>query len=57
MDISVVIPLLNEDESLPELAGWIEKVMIENDFSWEVTPMAKDLCDRTKRIEEKVNAK
>ena len=27
----------------------------ENDFSWEVTPMAKELCDRVKRIEEKIN--
>lgn len=36
MNISVVIPLLNEEESLPELAAWIEKVMKENGFSWEV---------------------
>ncbi len=36
MDISVVIPLLNESESLPELAAWIEKVMKENHFSYEV---------------------
>lgn len=36
MDISVVIPLLNEEESLPELAEWIERVMKENNFSYEV---------------------
>ena len=36
MDISVVIPLYNEDESLPELYGWIERVMNENGFSFEV---------------------
>lgn len=36
MDISVVIPLLNEEESLPELTQWIEKVMNENQFSYEV---------------------
>ena len=36
MDISVVIPLYNEDESLPELYTWIEKVMNENKFSFEV---------------------
>jgi glycosyltransferase involved in cell wall biosynthesis len=36
MDISVVIPLYNEDESLPELAAWIERVMLENNFSYEV---------------------
>lgn len=36
MDISVVIPLLDEEESLPELFAWIEKVMNENYFSYEV---------------------
>ncbi|MCM1163165.1 MAG: glycosyltransferase family 2 protein [Muribaculaceae bacterium] len=36
MDISVVIPLYNEAESLPELATWIERVMKEHDFSYEV---------------------
>lgn len=35
-DISVVIPLLNEVESLPELHQWIVKVMNENGFSYEV---------------------
>lgn len=36
MDISVVIPLYNEDESLPELTAWIAKVMRENNFSYEI---------------------
>ena len=36
MDISIVIPLYNEAESLPELYYWIEKVMQENAFSYEV---------------------
>ncbi len=36
MDISVIIPLLNEAESLPELATWIERVMAENNFTYEV---------------------
>jgi len=36
MDISVVIPLLNEEESLPELAAWIERVMLENHLTYEV---------------------
>lgn len=35
-DISVVVPLYNEDESLPELASWIHKVMQEHGFSYEV---------------------
>lgn len=36
MDISVVIPLYNEEESLTELFDWIERVMRENSFSYEV---------------------
>lgn len=36
MDISLVIPLYNEVESLPELHGWIKKVMEENGYSYEV---------------------
>ena len=36
MDISVIIPLYNEDESLPELYAWIERVMQANKFSFEV---------------------
>ena len=36
MDISVVVPLYNEAESLPELAKWIAKVMEENHFTYEL---------------------
>ena len=36
LDISVIIPLYNEDESLPELAAWIDRVMQANNFSYEV---------------------
>ncbi|MCK3684203.1 glycosyltransferase family 2 protein [Maribellus sp. YY47] len=36
MDISVVVPLFNEEESLPELAAWIKRVMDENQFSYEI---------------------
>ena len=36
MDISVVVPLYNEEESLPELAAWIERVMAENGFTYEI---------------------
>lgn len=35
MDISVVVPLYNEDESLPELLTWIDRVMQEHSFSYE----------------------
>ena len=36
LDISVVVPLFNEEESLPELHAWIKRVMEENGFSYEV---------------------
>jgi len=35
-DISVIIPLFNEEESLPELFAWIDKVMQANQFSYEI---------------------
>jgi len=35
-DLSIIIPLFNEDESLPELAQWIEKVTLANNYSYEV---------------------
>ncbi|MFB9844874.1 glycosyltransferase family 2 protein [Mucilaginibacter ginsenosidivorans] len=36
MDISVVVPLYNEVESLPELTSWISKVMFDNGFTYEI---------------------
>lgn len=36
MDVSIVVPLYNEDESLPELCAWIEKVVAINNLSYEV---------------------
>ncbi|HNV51683.1 MAG TPA: glycosyltransferase, partial [Tenuifilaceae bacterium] len=36
MDISVIVPLYNEEESLPELMEWISRVMNLHNFSYEV---------------------
>ena len=36
MDLSIVIPLYNEEESLPELSAWIERVMQQNNYSYEI---------------------
>ena len=36
MDISVVVPLIDEAESLPELEAWIRRVMIDNNYSYEI---------------------
>lgn len=47
MDISVVIPLYNEDESLPELFSWIKRVMEENNFTYEVIFVNDGSTDRS----------
>ena len=47
MDISVIIPLYNEDESLPELYDWIERVMAANNFSFEVIFVNDGSTDRS----------
>src|SRR2546430_869498 len=36
MDLSIVVPLFNEEESLPELCRWIKQVCDENNFSYEI---------------------
>ena len=36
LDISVVVPLYNEEESLPELVAWIDRVAQNNKLSYEV---------------------
>ena len=50
MDISVVIPLYNEDESLGELYGWIDKVMKANSFSYEVIFVNDGSTDRSWQV-------
>ena len=47
MDISVVIPLFNEEESIPELFAWIERVMNEHHFSYEVIFISDGSTDRS----------
>ena len=47
MDISVVIPLYNEEESIAELYDWIERVMTENRFSFEVIFISDGSTDRS----------
>jgi glycosyltransferase involved in cell wall biosynthesis len=46
-DISVIIPLINEEESLPELIEWIERVMKENNFIYEVLLMDDGSTDNS----------
>ena len=56
MDISVVVPLFNEEESLPELYAWIERVMQANGFSFEVIFVNDGSTDRSWEVIEKLKA-
>ena len=56
MDISVVIPLLNEEESLPELTQWIEKVMHEHNFSYEIIFVDDGSTDKSWKIIEQLRS-
>ncbi|MCH5597315.1 glycosyltransferase family 2 protein [Niabella ginsengisoli] len=57
MDISVVIPLLNEEESLPELSEWIERVMRDNNFSYEIIFIDDGSTDRSWEVIQQLRAK
>ena len=57
MDISVVIPLLNEEESLGELYGWIERVMEANGYSYEVIFVDDGSSDSSWSIIEQLSQK
>ena len=54
MDISVVVPLFNEEESLPELTAWIKKVMDENKFSYEIVMIDDGSNDNSWEIIEEL---
>lgn len=56
MDISVVIPLYNEEESLPELYDWIERVMHEHQFSYEVLFINDGSTDHSWDVIEQLGA-
>ena len=57
MDISVIVPLLNEAESLPELAAWIERVMAENQFIYEVIMVDDGSTDESWSVIQELHAK
>jgi len=57
MDISVVIPLYNEEESLPELVHWIDKVMNENKFSHEIVLIDYGSNDNSWKVIEDLKEK
>ena len=56
LDISVVVPLYNEAESLPELAAWIDRVMRENGFSYELILVDDGSSDGSWTVVERLKA-
>lgn len=57
IDISIIVPLFNEDESLPELHDWIVKVMDENHYSYEILLVDDGSKDRSWEVIKALNAK
>ncbi len=57
MDISIVVPLYNEEESLPELAQWIDKVCVAHQFSYEIVMIDDGSSDTSWQIVEELSAK
>ena len=57
MDISIVVPLYNEEESLPHLAEWIDRVMREHGFSYEVIMVDDGSNDGSWRVIEELRSR
>ena len=57
MDISVIVPLYNEAESLPELAQWIERVMRDNGYTYEIIFVNDGSTDNSWKVIEELKAK
>ena len=57
MDLSIVIPLINESESLPELTAWIEKVMNEHNYSYEIIFIDDGSTDNSWQVIEDLRTK
>ena len=57
MNISVVVPLFNEEESLPELVSWIDRVMHENHFSYEIIMVDDGSKDKSWQIIEELQSR
>ena len=54
IDISVIIPLYNEEESISELSRWIQKVMDENSFSYEIVMIDDGSTDNSWKVVEQL---
>ncbi len=56
MNLSVIIPLYNEEESLPELAAWIERVVNEQSLSYEILMVDDGSTDGSWKVVEQLHA-
>lgn len=56
IQISIVVPVFNEEESLPELTQWISRVIQEHDFSYEVILINDGSTDRSWEVIQKLSA-
>jgi glycosyltransferase involved in cell wall biosynthesis len=56
-DVSLVIPLYNEEESLPELCDWIQRVCNEHNLSYEILLLDDGSTDKSWDIIKKIGAK
>ncbi|CAI8390888.1 MAG: Dodecaprenyl-phosphate galacturonate synthase [Cryomorphaceae bacterium] len=57
LDLSIVIPLFNEDESLPELTDWIARVMDREGFSYEIIFVNDGSTDNSWQVIQELSAK
>src|SRR5881227_538218 len=57
MDISIIIPFLDESESLPELTEWIERVVTKNHFSYEIVMIDDGSTDNSWHVVEELRKK
>lgn len=57
MDISIVIPLYNEEESLPELTAWIERVVLAHQLSYEIIMIDDGSTDGSWEIVEQLSSR
>jgi glycosyltransferase involved in cell wall biosynthesis len=56
-DVSLVIPLYNEEESLPELCDWIQRVCNEHNLSYEILLLDDGSTDKSWDIIKQIGAK
>ena len=56
LDISIIVPLKNEEESLPELCAWIETVMNTNKFSYEIILVDDGSTDESWNVINQLNS-